>query len=73
MYIQFRSGPSIGHGCTPIIFANEIEVSRKYIVSGLYIHVLLGSEVLRLAQQQEREGAGIPGGCLSPAKGWAKT
>jgi len=29
--------------------------------------------VLRLAQQKEREGAGIPGGCSSPAKGWAKT
>ena len=29
--------------------------------------------MLRLAQQKEREGAGIPGGCSSPAKGWAKT
>ena len=29
--------------------------------------------MLRLAQQNEREGAGIPGGCSSPAKGWAKT
>ena len=29
--------------------------------------------MLRLAQQKEREGAGIPEGCSSPAKGWAKT
>ena len=29
--------------------------------------------MLRFAQQKEREGAGIPGGCSSPAKGWAKT
>jgi len=29
--------------------------------------------VLRLAQQKQREGAGIPGGCSSPAKGWART
>jgi hypothetical protein len=28
--------------------------------------------VLSLAQQKEKEGAGIPGGCPSPAKGWAK-
>ena len=27
--------------------------------------------MLRLAQQNEREGAGIPGGCSSPAKGRA--
>ena len=36
-------------------------------------YYLLGFGVLRLAQQKEREGAGIPGGCSSPAKGWAKT
>ena len=35
--------------------------------------VLLGFGVLRLAQHKEREGAGIPGRCSSPAKGWAKT
>jgi len=29
--------------------------------------------VLRLAQQKEREGAGIPGGCSSPAGSCAKT
>jgi len=34
---------------------------------------MLGFGVLRLAQQKEREGAGIPEGCSSPAKGWAKT
>jgi len=30
---------------------------------------LIGFGVRRLAQQKEREGAGIPGGCSSPAKG----
>ena len=29
--------------------------------------------MLRLAQQKEREGAGIPGGLSSPAKGWVVT
>jgi len=32
---------------------------------------LVGFGVLRFAQQKEREGAGIPGGCSSPAKGRA--
>jgi hypothetical protein len=35
--------------------------------------VLLAFGVLHLAQQKQKEGAGIPGGCSSPAKGWAKT
>ena len=34
--------------------------------------ILLGFGVLSLAQQKEKEGAGIPGGCPSPAKGCAK-
>ena len=32
---------------------------------------LLGFGVLRFAQQKGRKGAGIPGGCSSPAKGRA--
>jgi hypothetical protein len=42
-----------------------------YIVTGSdpNTDVLLGFGALRIAQQKEREGAGIPGGCSSLAKG----
>jgi hypothetical protein len=31
-----------------------------------------GAPTEESSPEEEREGKGIPGGCLSPAKGWSK-
>jgi hypothetical protein len=63
---------SIKRKDAPSFKAGRIHHRTNWIQIRIQI-VLLGFGVLRLAQQKEREGAGIPGGCSSPAKGWTKT